>query len=135
MKKMMLIENADAAAFGAAVNAALAEFRNAQPSFPAEGVCYIVYEEFNEAERLVNLERRYGALSDTPVADEFEAEGIRYLCKNCPHLEIGEDKRRKMWPCKYAEYGMSRKDCGCCEFFYKQLKQGKVHPVEEESND
>lgn len=130
-KKMMIIEETDTMAFGSAVNNALEKWPDAQVSFPAEGVAYIVYQEYNDEAALAEIERRYGK-STTPVTDEFEKEGIRYLCKNCPHLEIGKDKRRKLWPCQYAEYGMARMDCGCCEFFYKQLKQGKIEPVEDE---
>lgn len=62
------------------------------------------------------------------IADEFHDEGIRYVCSQCPHLEIDGDKRKKRHPCKYAEYGSSRIDSECCEMFYKLLKQGRIVP-------
>lgn len=60
------------------------------------------------------------------VKDEFELEGIVYTCEQCPHLEMGNDKRRKRWPCKYSPWGVSQKDCTACERFYRELAQGMV---------
>ena len=65
------------------------------------------------------------------VADEFYLEGIHYLCKNCPYLEDPKDKRRKRCVCKYSEYGTTRKDQEACELFYKELKSGRIVPVED----
>lgn len=58
------------------------------------------------------------------VRDEFNLEGIRYLCGDCPYLERDDDRRRKRYPCKYAEYGTARIDSEACELFYKRVKQG-----------
>lgn len=60
------------------------------------------------------------------VKDEFNLEGIRYVCDQCPHLEKDDDKRKKWHPCKYAEFGSSRVDSEACELFYKMVKQGRV---------
>ena len=65
------------------------------------------------------------------VADEFHFEGIRYLCKHCPHLEDPHDKRIKYCKCKYAELGMTHKQHEACEYFYRQLKAGNVTPLED----
>lgn len=65
------------------------------------------------------------------VADEFHAEGIRYLCKHCPHLDDPKDKRIKWCKCKYADLGITHKNEEACELFYKQLKTGKVQPLED----
>lgn len=62
------------------------------------------------------------------VAEEFHREGIRYVCEQCPYLEMDGDKRKKRFPCKYAEFGGSRVDSECCEMFYKLLKQGQIVP-------
>lgn len=62
------------------------------------------------------------------VAEEFHQQGIRYVCSQCPHLQMDGDKRRKYHPCKYAEYGTAREDQECCEYFYKLLKQGNIVP-------
>lgn len=65
------------------------------------------------------------------IADEFHYEGIRYLCKHCPHLEDPKDKRVKYCKCKYNELGMTHKDHEACEYFYRQLKAGNVTPLED----
>lgn len=72
------------------------------------------------------------ASRDVPenVTDEFHLKGIRYKCSECPYLEVGNDKRRKTWPCRYAEYGESCFDTECCELFYKRLMQGSITPKE-----
>lgn len=62
------------------------------------------------------------------VADEFHADGIRYLCKHCPHIEDPLDKRVKWCECKYSELGRTHKEHEACEFFYRQLKAGRVQP-------
>ena len=65
------------------------------------------------------------------VADEFHAEGIRYLCKHCPHMEDPKDRRVKYCICKYSETGMAHKDHEACEIFYRDLKLGKIQPLED----
>ena len=65
------------------------------------------------------------------VADEFHFEGIRYLCKHCPFLEDPHDRRVKYCSCKYAELGMTHKEHDACEYFYRQVKAGKVVPLED----
>lgn len=65
------------------------------------------------------------------IADEFHAEGIRYLCKHCPHLDDPEDKRVKHCKCKYAEFGRTHKEHEACEMFYRQLKQGSIAPIDD----
>ena len=64
------------------------------------------------------------------VADEFHFEGIRYLCRHCPFLEDPHDKRVKYCACRYADLGMTHKDREACEYFYRQVKLGKVQPLE-----
>lgn len=65
------------------------------------------------------------------VADEFHAEGIRYLCRHCPDLEDPHDKRIKHCICKFAELGATHKDREACDYFYRRLKAGKIEPIEE----
>lgn len=65
------------------------------------------------------------------IADEFHYEGIRYLCRHCPYLDDPHDKRVKRCSCRYAEYGMTHKDHEACELFYRQVKLGKVIPLED----
>lgn len=65
------------------------------------------------------------------VADEFHFQGIRYLCRNCPYLDDPHDRRVKHCTCKYAELGMTHKDQEACEYFYRQLKAGRVTPLDD----
>lgn len=65
------------------------------------------------------------------VADEFHAEGIRFLCKHCPHLEDPKDKRIKHCACMYAELGRTHKSHEACEVFYRELKAGRIDPVDD----
>lgn len=125
----------DEAKFTKLVNEFLEEHDKAEVSFPEKETAYIVYDEYDDTKRMEYIERRYGKPSETPVTDEFAKEGIRYLCKECPYLEVGQDKRRKVWPCKYATYGMSRTESNCCEMFYKKLKQGEITPISEEADN
>ena len=62
------------------------------------------------------------------VTEEFELQGIHYYCKDCPHLQKGRDKRCKSHGCEYAEYGTVQDFSPACEFFYKQVLQGKIKP-------
>lgn len=65
------------------------------------------------------------------VADEFHAEGIHYLCKNCPYLDDPHDKRVMRCGCRYAELGTTHKLHEACEVFYKGLKAGNIKPLED----
>ena len=64
------------------------------------------------------------------VADEFHAEGIIYLCKNCPYMQDPRDKRVMTCGCKYADLGRTHKLHEACEVFYRDLKAGKITPLE-----
>lgn len=65
------------------------------------------------------------------VADEYHFEGIRFLCKHCPHLDDPKDRRVKHCTCKYAELGMTHKEHEACEIFYRQLKAGRITPLQD----
>ena len=134
MKKLKTISYVNEDVFADEVNKFLVEHEDATVSFPAKGVAYIVYDEIDYEARVREVYERHHitAESQTPVTDEYEREGIRFLCKECPYLERGKDKRRKQWPCKYATYGFSRVDSNACESFYKELKQGLIKPLEVE---
>ena len=84
-----------------------------------DGSCITVIT-YQEVERIVDS-----------VRDEFHAEGIVYMCRNCPYLDDPGDKRKKHCTCRYSEYGMTHKDHEACEVFYKDLKAGRVKPVED----
>ena len=60
------------------------------------------------------------------VKDEFHAEGIRYICDQCPYHDEVTDRRVKRIGCRYSEFGETHREHECCEYFYKMLKQGEV---------
>ena len=60
------------------------------------------------------------------VADEFKLAGIEHTCSECPYLQIGQDARRKTWPCEYSTYGTSTIDSPACEILLKKLMAGTV---------
>ena len=63
------------------------------------------------------------------IADEFHAEGIHYLCNQCPYHDPVEDGRKKQVWCKYADYGFTDLRHEACEMFYRKVKQGEIKPV------
>lgn len=54
------------------------------------------------------------------LEDEFSMHHIYCTCADCPFLQIGEDRRRKWFPCDFATYGESKIDSPACEIFYKE---------------
>ena len=54
------------------------------------------------------------------LADDFDLHHESPKCADCPFLEIGEDRRRKWFPCPYANYGQAYIDGPACEVFYKE---------------
>ena len=70
-------------------------------------------------------------LTPETVADEFELQGIKYYCKDCPNFQKGKNKRCKSQGCKYAEFGTVTDFTPACEWFYKQVLQGKIVPEED----
>ena len=65
------------------------------------------------------------------VRDEFHLEGRRHTCSQCPLHEEVKDRRLKMVPCKYSEYGEANLKEEACEYFYKMLKQGQIEPTDD----
>lgn len=95
----------------------------------------ITFSENSAHSFLARIEYKITERTIETVADEFHAEGLRYLCVHCPHLERDGDKRKKWQPCRYAEYGATRIDCEACELFYRQVKTGAIRPIEEDRDD
>lgn len=66
------------------------------------------------------------------IAEEFELQGIKYYCKDCPNMMKGANKRERSHGCKYAEFGTVKDFTPACEYFYKMVLQGKITPIGEE---
>lgn len=135
--RLVIIKGQDEMDFVTKVNKAIADYEgdyDVAVSYPAEKVAYITLSETEVSKRLAEAEKRWERVDkeNDPVTKEFHDQGIRHTCGQCPYLEVGNDKRRKWWPCKYSEYGTSTCNTECCEYFYKMLKQGEVEIKEAE---
>ena len=54
------------------------------------------------------------------LADDFDLHHESPKCADCPFLEIGDDRRRKWFPCPYANYGQACISSPACEVFYRE---------------
>lgn len=66
------------------------------------------------------------------VEDEYELQGIRYRCKDCPLHEPETDGRRRSYECRYSDLARTGMDSCACEVFYRALKRGEIKPIGEE---
>lgn len=120
LEKVKVIQTRDPDLFEEQYNKAMEDLEEFEPRaeiqpFSGEHCVYIYY---HQVEELFNL-----------VSDEFHAEGIHYLCNQCPYHDPAEDGRQKYVYCKYADSGMTDLRREACEMFYKQVKQNEVKPV------
>lgn len=66
------------------------------------------------------------------AADEYELEGVRLTCQDCPFFEPykkrdgTEDRRRKWGACRFAPYGAAARDSRCCPKPFECLNRGEV---------
>lgn len=66
------------------------------------------------------------------LADEYEAQGIRFICAQCPFFkpatrDNGEPDRRCKWGyCEHTEFGKTYKTSSACEKLYELIKEGDV---------
>lgn len=120
LEKVKVIQTRDPDLFEEQYNKAMDELEEFEPRaeiqpFSGEHCAYIYY---HQVEELFTL-----------VSDEFHAEGIHYLCSQCPYHDPAEDGRQKHVYCRYADTGMTDLRREACEMFYKQVKQNEVKPV------
>ncbi len=120
VKKIKVIQTQDPLQFQEEYNTILDELTEYSPEvmiqqFTGEHVAYIQYEETTR--------------SFDCVSDEFHAEGIHYLCGQCPLHEPAEDGRQKHVWCKYADCGMTDIRREACEMFYTKVKQKEIKPI------
>lgn len=115
--KIKVVTGKDAARFERNYNAIAAELAEYDPDVSVKiegGMFYAVFT--------YTLHKPY----PETIQDEFTLAGISHKCAECPYLEIGNDNRRKVWPCKYSEYGSANMEKPACEYLLKKLMQGKV---------
>ena len=63
------------------------------------------------------------------VSDEYHEQGIYYKCRNCPYCDVPNDKRIRWSHCEIKESSVNKRH-ECCEYFYEELKAGRLEPVE-----
>lgn len=115
--KIKVIQARDPATFQRKYNAAADELDKYGPEIDAgfkDGYFYALFKYE------MNIPR------PETVSDEFTLAGIRHTCGECPYLEIGQDNRRKLWPCEYSDTGMASKDAPACEVLLKRLMLGTI---------
>ena len=115
--KIKVISGRDGARFERNYNAAAAELAEYDPDVSVKiegGIYYAIFT--------YTLHKPY----PETLEDEFTLAGIHHKCAECPYLEIGRDNRRKVWPCKYSEYGSVSMEAPACEILLKKLMAGKV---------
>ena len=115
--KIKVIKARDPASFERQYNAAGAELAKYDPEIKEgedNGVFYALF--------------KYSVHKQAPesVEDIFTLKGIRHTCCECPYLELGTDNRRKLWPCEYADTGITSKDSPACEKLLTDLMKGRV---------
>lgn len=80
------------------------------------------------AETFDAFEREYNRAMCELSGCEVHDDDVHY-CIECPFLEDPHDNRR-MW-CRCSHQTMrTRKDSEACPYFYRELTQGKIEPVE-----
>ena len=85
---------------------------------------------WDTAPMCVHLIYKEEILEPETLAEEFELRGEHYYCKDCPFFKRGKNKRCKSIGCKYSPYGTAAEFNPACEYFFKQLVNGKIEPVE-----
>ena len=119
VKRIAVVESADPELFEQRFNSKLDEL-----SFH-EGLDYQIYCD-SKYKAIISYCETVRKMDS--VMDEFHAEGIHYVCANCPDLEDTLDARVKWCACKYSELGSTHKDHEACEYFYRRLKAGTIQP-------
>lgn len=64
------------------------------------------------------------------IAEEYELRGESFRCRDCPECVPPMKGNTKRCDCRYAELGYTRLESPACEWFYRQLSQGKLKPRE-----
>lgn len=66
------------------------------------------------------------------VMDEYELDGIRFSCADCPNYVRSFDGRVKYTRCQRGE--RCHADKAACEWFYEELDEGRISPKSDEES-
>lgn len=121
LKKIEVIQTENPDTFQDRFNEAMEKLAEFEP--------VIEFQHFNGREHCVYITYEEIKREFDRVSDEFHAEGIHYLCDQCPLHDPAEDGRQKYVYCKYADCGMTNLKREACEVFYKMIKQNEITPI------
>ena len=126
--RLIVVTDNDPAAFQEKFNEAWDQVEDKNPSYEFNkqmGHCaYIMYTEEIQ-------------IPET-IEDQYALAGVSYRCRNCPHFEwpmtkAGRVNRiTKKGGCRFASLGISYRDGFACEYFYKQMINGELTPIEDD---
>ena len=106
------------------------EFERQFNSFMDDYGCYGDYTiEISNGKFFAVIQYKEEIQTPETLAEEYELRGEVFYCRDCPECIDPMLGNQKRCDCKYAEYGFTRKDNHACEWFYKQLSQGKIKPL------
>ena len=120
-RKMKTIQASSSAEFDAKYNEASKELSIVEEE----------WEHWSNGVMCVHLIYTKEKLVPESLEEEFKLRGEHYYCKDCPFFKKGKNKRCKSVGCKYSPYGTAADFNPACEYFYKQLINGKIGPVED----
>jgi len=120
MKQIKVINTDDPAGFQEQVNRAMQELHDKDPELT-------IKVEGGEFTAVIQYLDRVQEEPQT-VKEEYHRDGIRFVCSQCPYVEIPFDGRVRWCHCRYAIGNMTHKDHECCERFYQELAQGMIKP-------
>ena len=121
LEKIKVIQSDDPNEFERLFNEAAEEYCDDEYETqvqPFNGQTHCAYIMYRRTKREFNL-----------VSDEFHAEGIHYLCGQCPLHDPVEDGRQKRVWCPFADCGTTDLRHEACEMFYKKIKQNEIKPL------
>lgn len=119
-KQVKIVSGTNAFDFETKLNGVLSDLNIRGISYdlqlnPATGlIAYVVYEE--------------SAVIPETIKDEYELRDERHFCIECPFFVQPTDGRFKYTTCGMEKH--IRISQPCCEWFYEQLKEGRIKPRE-----
>lgn len=116
VKQLKVIATRSAEEFEEQVNKAMYDLSEFEPE--------LILRDSPGFEAVIIYEKRFEVIETT--ADEFEAAGSVYYCRHCPFCEKPMDGRRTWAHCPYAPGNMTNIKNKACEYFYNELKAGRI---------
>ena len=87
---------------------------------------------YDLADRRAVIEYKITETSPENIGEEYQAQGVRFTCEDCPYFEPAltgrdmVDRRIKYGDCQFAINGRTRRDASPCDVLWNKLKNGEV---------